>query len=74
MKGLLERACKERFAVEIIYIDKENKFSKRRILVKAINEKFIRAYCLTRKQARIFKINTILAVDVIRKTASRETA
>lgn len=70
MKRIMERACEDKFPVNIIYCDKDNKISKRSIIVKAVNDKYIKAFCLTKKQARIFKIESILAVDVIRKTAS----
>ncbi|MBS4191726.1 WYL domain-containing protein [Bacillus sp. FJAT-49705] len=70
MNRLLVRAYEEGFPIEIIYCNKDNEFSKRTILVKAINDSYVKAFCLTKKQARIFKTESILAVDKIRKTAS----
>ncbi|KAB2331568.1 WYL domain-containing protein [Cytobacillus depressus] len=70
MNRLLARAYEEKFLVEIIYCNKDNVFSKRSILVKAVNDNYVIAYCLTKKQTRIFKLEAILAVDKIRKTAS----
>ncbi|QED48172.1 hypothetical protein [Cytobacillus dafuensis] len=70
MNRLLVSAFEEGFPVEIIYCNRDNKFSKRTILVKGINENYIKAFCMTKKQARIFKLESILAVARIRKTAS----
>lgn len=70
VERLLIRACDEGFPVNIIYSDKDSNISKRSIIVKAVNDKYLKAFCLTKRQARIFKIESILAVDVIRKTAS----
>ncbi|MBB6446431.1 WYL domain-containing protein [Bacillus benzoevorans] len=67
MQNLLKRSLDESFPVEIIYQSKGNEFSKRRILVKAINETYLKAYCYKKKQARIFKIESILAVATIKE-------
>ena len=62
MNFLLNQSFSESKAIEIIYQNKDNVFSKRHIIVKAINESYIKAYCLSKKQTRIFKIDAILAV------------
>jgi hypothetical protein len=71
MKRLLNRSLNEGIAIEIIYQGKDNTFSKRSILVRAITERYIKAFCLTKRQARIFKIESILAVAPIRKKGER---
>jgi predicted DNA-binding transcriptional regulator YafY len=52
--------------IEIIYQGKDHSFSKRKIIVKGINENYIKAFCLTRKQTRIFRIESILAVASVK--------
>lgn len=66
MNNLLKKSLKESVPVEIIY-QKGKEFTKRIIVVKAINETYIKAYCYTRKQARIFKIDMVLAVYPVRE-------
>lgn len=71
MKTLLTRSFEESFSVEIIYQGKNNQFTKRTILVKAINDTYIKAYCHSRRQVRIFRIEMILAVSPVRKKRNR---
>ena len=67
MKHLLKRSFEESFPIEIIYQSKDQQITKRTILVKAINETYIKAYCFSKKQVRIFRINSILAAATERK-------
>lgn len=67
MNQLLNRSLNEGIAVEIIYLGKNNSFSKRNILVRAINDSYIKAFCLSKKQARIFKVESILAVAPVKR-------
>lgn len=71
MNQLLKFSKDEGTAVEIIYLSKNNLFSKRSIIVKGVNESYIKAFCLTKRQARIFKIESILAVSPIRNRKER---
>jgi predicted DNA-binding transcriptional regulator YafY len=71
MNYLLKYSLTNATPVEIIYQGKDNQFSKRPILVKAINETYIKAYCLTKRQPRIFKIDSIFAVAPIQKKGER---
>ncbi|MDQ0268696.1 hypothetical protein [Cytobacillus purgationiresistens] len=61
MKSILYKAMNERKPLEIIYLSKRNVFSQRKILVIEIKGSSMLAYCLTRKQMRIFHINQILS-------------
>lgn len=65
MNFLINQSLIESKAIEIIYHRKDNVFSKRKIIVRAINDSYINAYCLSKRQARIFKIDAILAVAPI---------
>jgi predicted DNA-binding transcriptional regulator YafY len=67
MMKQLERACAEKRPIEIIYINKGNSISQRTINVNALNDTYINAYCLIKKQPRIFKLDSILAASFITK-------
>ncbi|KAB7664307.1 WYL domain-containing protein [Bacillus sp. B1-b2] len=63
----LERACKEKRPLEIIYMKKDQSISQRIILVHTINDTFLNGFCLTKKQPRIFRVDSILAVSFYNK-------
>jgi hypothetical protein len=71
MNYLLTRSLEESLPIEIIYQSKDKQFTKRVILVKGINKTYINAYCYYKKQARIFKIDSILAVAPIKESKKR---
>ncbi|MGG3450157.1 hypothetical protein [Domibacillus aminovorans] len=62
MNGLLLMSLEEKMPIEIMYMAADNTITKRRIIVTAINQDYIKAYCFTRKQKRTFKLENILAV------------
>ncbi|MEW9109839.1 MAG: hypothetical protein AB2374_10850 [Cytobacillus gottheilii] len=62
MKGILFRSMEERKPVEIIYMSKNNTFTQRKIFIKELKGSSILAYCLTRKQLRIFNLNNIMSI------------
>lgn len=62
MKGILFRSMEERKPVEIIYMSKNNTFTQRKIFIKELRGSTILAYCLTRKQLRIFNLNNIMSI------------
>lgn len=49
--------------VEIIYIDSRNRITQRTILVIGIRGGVLRAYCRSRQEHRLFKLDRILAVS-----------
>ncbi|MCZ8514348.1 hypothetical protein O9H85_18340 [Paenibacillus filicis] len=55
--------------VEIIYFGCDNKITQRRIEVRAITSRDIKAVCLDRKAPRTFLISNILAVQPLRRAA-----
>ena len=71
MKTLLKCSLEGSFPVEIIYQGKDNRFTKRTIIVKAINDTYINAYCFSKMQARIFKIEMLLAAGPVMKKKNR---
>ncbi|KLV17415.1 WYL domain-containing protein [Niallia circulans] len=64
----LEKARKEKRPIEIIYVKKDNAVSQRTILVYGVTDTYIKAYCLKKKQPRIFKLDSILAASFVKKT------
>ncbi|RTR30044.1 hypothetical protein EKG37_14190 [Robertmurraya yapensis] len=67
MDRLLLRSLNEQIPVEMIYLSSTNQFTKRKIVVSHINDTTIRAYCYLRKQSRLFKIENILSVMVLKQ-------
>ncbi|AYV66345.1 MULTISPECIES: WYL domain-containing protein [Niallia] len=63
----LEKAWKEKRPIEIIYVKKDNTVSQRTILVYGVTDIYIMAYCLKKKQPRIFKLGSILAASFVKK-------
>jgi hypothetical protein len=53
--------------VEIIYIDRYKRFSKRLVHLRSIKGDFVHAYCFKKCSLRIFKIEQILAITIQRK-------
>lgn len=52
--------------VEIIYQDKSGKFSQRYIRIIRVTETYVKAYCFTRRQIRIFSSSQILAMRKVK--------
>ncbi|HEO8418408.1 WYL domain-containing protein [Niallia sp. FSL W8-0635] len=65
----LEKAWNEKRPIEIIYVKKDGSISQRTVLVYGVTPTYIRAYCLRKKQPRIFKVDSILAASFELKTA-----
>ncbi|MEH7094054.1 hypothetical protein [Neobacillus vireti] len=62
MDGLLIRSIEEHMPIEMIYLAENQELSQRKLIVKEINDDYIRAYCLLRKQMRTFKRENILSI------------
>ncbi|MEH7250696.1 hypothetical protein V7111_01000 [Neobacillus niacini] len=62
MDGLLLRSIEENFPLEMIYLSSDQHISQRKLLVKEVNDEYIRAYCLLRKQIRTFRRENILSI------------
>jgi predicted DNA-binding transcriptional regulator YafY len=62
MDGLFLRAIEGNIPLEMIYLSDEQQLTQRKLLVKEVNEEYIRAYCLLRKQIRTFRRENILSI------------
>ncbi|MDR7076588.1 putative DNA-binding transcriptional regulator YafY [Neobacillus niacini] len=62
MDGLLLRSIEENIPLEIIYLSQDQQISQRKLIVKEVNDEYIRAYCLLRKQVRTFRRENILSL------------
>ena len=61
MKGLFQISLEQQIPVEIIYMSSKGTITDRLIIVKGIEENYIRAYCLSKQQPRIFILANILS-------------
>ncbi|MBD0382068.1 hypothetical protein [Paenibacillus sedimenti] len=55
--------------IEIIYLDSKGIFTKRHIRVDSVNADMVKAYCLTAKAPRVFRIDRIMAVQAVKRYA-----
>ena len=62
MDGLLFRSIEENIPLEMIYLSNNQQISQRKLVVKEVNDEYIRAYCLLRKQVRTFRRENILSI------------
>ncbi|MEC1180369.1 transcriptional regulator [Metasolibacillus meyeri] len=67
MKSQIIKAMQHNYMVDIMYISKDGRITKRRVKVlKLINDKF-QAYCFTRQSKRTFMIDNLLAIAPVVK-------
>lgn len=62
MKGQLLKVLERQQLVDMIYIDKSNKISKRRIKITKIDNDTFKAYCFSKHASRTFIIENVLAL------------
>jgi predicted DNA-binding transcriptional regulator YafY len=62
MEGIFLRSIEENIPLEMIYLSDDNQLSQRKLIVKEVDEEYIRAYCLLRKQIRTFRRQNILSI------------
>jgi predicted DNA-binding transcriptional regulator YafY len=62
MDGIFLRAIEENIPLEMIYLSKDQQLTQRKLLVMEVNDEYIRAYCLLRKQIRTFQRENILSI------------
>lgn len=63
MESILKRSLTEKTALDMIYMRNDGLITKRSIIVRQINQSYIRAYCFTSRQTKTFTIENILAVS-----------
>ncbi|MFP5110966.1 hypothetical protein ACSU64_01070 [Bacillaceae bacterium C204] len=71
MDGLFNRSIEENIPLEMIYLADNQELSQRSLIVKEVNDEYIRAYCLLRKQIRTFKRENILSIMPESRSKSR---
>ena len=71
MDGLFMRSIENNIPLEMIYLSENQELSQRKLIVKEVNDEYIRAYCLLRKQMRTFRRDHILSVMPESRTKSR---
>ncbi len=59
----LHKCSQHHIPATIIYLDQIGQITQRTIIVKRMSDQCIYAYCLLRKQSRIFDIDRILAAE-----------
>lgn len=67
MIGLLNRTAGTSEKLEMIYLSNNNQMSQRVIRVISVSGSIVKAYCYTKKQYRIFKLDNILSIGPMRK-------
>ena len=55
--------------VEIVYWDRQGRWTQRVIVPLAVTDEWVRAYCRTRKAPRLFRLDRIMAVRPLQKNA-----
>lgn len=56
--------------VDVIYMSKKGKFTKRRIRVLAVKDGYIRAFCLNSGAQRVFLAANLLAAELVSRHVS----
>ncbi len=64
----LRRALESKEKIQIVYLDKNGKYTQRYVTVLALNDRHAICYCHYRKQYRMFKLDNILAVAYGKKS------
>ncbi|OBW59442.1 transcriptional regulator [Solibacillus silvestris] len=67
MKDQLTKAMRQHQILDIMYMAKDRKITKRRIKLIKISGDYAQAYCFTRHAKRNFIIDNILAVHPVNK-------
>ncbi|WP_312471255.1 hypothetical protein [Neobacillus sp.] len=62
MDGLFIRSMEDNIPLEMIYLAENQELSQRKLIVREVNDTYIRAYCMLRKQVRTFKRENILSI------------
>jgi hypothetical protein len=52
--------------IEMIYLDRHNRFGQRRVRIKSVDDLIVRAYCLEQRGPRVFRVENILAMQPVK--------
>ncbi|WP_144933248.1 hypothetical protein [Paenibacillus sp. 32O-W] len=55
--------------IEMIYLDRHSRFTKRRVKIKSVDGQIVRAYCLEQQGPRVFRQENILAIQSVNRHA-----
>ncbi|MFY0762535.1 hypothetical protein AB1K32_27535 [Metabacillus dongyingensis] len=69
MKVLLEKSKNQQMPIEIIYLSEKGLITQRTIIVNEVKENYIKAYCFTKQQIRLFKTCSILSAALPKRKA-----
>jgi hypothetical protein len=61
MNGLFEKSLEEKLPLEIMYLSNKGEITHRTVIVNDIQEDYIKVFCLSKRQPRIFKRSNILS-------------
>lgn len=64
MNVLLEKSKNQQMPIEMIYLSEKGFLTQRTIIVNEVNEHYIKAYCFSKQQLRIFKTGNILSAAI----------
>ncbi|MGM0920826.1 MAG: hypothetical protein ACQEWW_06345 [Bacillota bacterium] len=66
---LLEKSKNQQMPIEIIYLSEKGFITQRTIIVNEVKENYIKAFCFTKQQIRLFKTGNILSAAMPKKKA-----
>jgi len=55
--------------VTIIYQDRDNRFTKRKVKLLGVDGEYVKVYCLERQAPRTLLAESVLAVEPVRRSA-----
>ena len=55
--------------VRIVYIDRRNRITERKIEIIEVKGNYMRAFCFTSKGPRVFTLTNVLAYEVVKNDA-----
>lgn len=56
--------------VDVIYMSKKGRFTKRRIRIISVRNGYVRAFCISSGAQRVFLIENMLAAELVRSNVS----
>ncbi|MBO1515072.1 hypothetical protein [Metabacillus bambusae] len=69
MTGLLFTSKEDQMPIELMYISGKGDITHRTVIVRDIQDDYIKAFCLTKQQPRLFKRSNILSAAKVRRYA-----
>ncbi|MBD1371459.1 hypothetical protein IC620_03705 [Hazenella sp. IB182357] len=60
---MLQKAMERKLKIQMIYMNADHQFTQRWVYVLAVDQQYVRCYCLLRKGIRSFQFEQILSVS-----------